>query len=88
MKSAVCLGLGLALVLAVKVAAEPVQTLAPATTGTLTVECERKGVTCGALESCAEACGFLRQCGLNRLDRDSDGIPCETLCAQPCDAQG
>ncbi len=88
MNFAARLGLVLAMAFAVPVAAEPAQTPVPATTGALTVECERKGVTCGALESCAEACGFLRQCGMKKLDRDTDGIPCETLCTRPCDAQG
>jgi len=88
MKFAVRLGLVLAMAFAVPAAAEPAQTPVPATTGALTVECDRKGVTCGVLESCAEACEYLRQCGLNRLDRDTDGIPCETLCTRPCDAQG
>ena len=88
MNFAARLGLVLAMAFAVPVAAEPAQTPVPATTGALTVECERKDVTCGALESCAEACGFLRQCGMKKLDRDTDGIPCETLCTRPCDAQG
>jgi len=88
MKFAACLGLVLAMAFAVPAAAEPAQTPVPATTSATSVECERKGVTCGVLESCAEACEYLRQCGLNRLDRDTDGIPCETLCTRPCDAQG
>jgi len=88
MKFAVRLGLVLAMAFAVPAAAEPAQTPVPAATSATSVECERKGITCGALESCAEACGFLRQCGMSRLDRDTDGIPCETLCKRPCDAQG
>lgn len=35
---------------------------------------------CGDMSSCAEAQFYLTQCGLNRLDRDHDGIPCESLC--------
>ena len=42
--------------------------------------------TCGAktycreMTSCAEAKFYLQQCGLNRLDGDGDGIPCESIC--------
>lgn len=43
-------------------------------------------VTCGSkrfckqMASCAEAKFYLQQCGLRRLDRDNDGIPCESIC--------
>lgn len=36
--------------------------------------------TCGQMSSCAEARFHLQQCGLSRLDRDRDGVPCERLC--------
>ena len=36
--------------------------------------------TCKEMSSCAEARYYLNQCGLRRLDRDSDGIPCESIC--------
>ncbi|QXP92206.1 thermonuclease family protein [Methylococcus capsulatus] len=36
--------------------------------------------TCGQMASCDEARHYLRDCGLSRLDRDGDGIPCESLC--------
>lgn len=36
--------------------------------------------TCGQMSSCAEAKFYLNQCGVLRLDRDGDGIPCESLC--------
>ena len=36
--------------------------------------------TCGEMDSCAEAQFYLRQCGVHRLDGDSDGTPCEKLC--------
>ncbi|MEI6532382.1 MAG: thermonuclease family protein [Candidatus Roizmanbacteria bacterium] len=36
--------------------------------------------TCGQMTSCAEANYYLSTCGLGKLDRDKDGIPCETLC--------
>ena len=36
--------------------------------------------TCKQMQSCAEAKFYLMQCGLTRLDRDRDGIPCESMC--------
>lgn len=36
--------------------------------------------TCGEMSSCAEARFYLNSCGLKRLDRDGDGVPCEKLC--------
>lgn len=39
---------------------------------------------CGHMESCAEACHYLTQCGVGRLDRDKDGIPCESICNSTC----
>lgn len=44
------------------------------------------GFTCGTkrfckqMQSCEEACFYLNQCGLGRLDRDKDSIPCESFC--------
>lgn len=35
---------------------------------------------CKQMSSCEEARFYLNQCGLNRLDRDNDGIPCESIC--------
>ena len=35
---------------------------------------------CREMSSCAEARFYLRQCGVGRLDRDGDGVPCESLC--------
>ncbi|MEE9350814.1 MAG: thermonuclease family protein, partial [Thiotrichaceae bacterium] len=35
---------------------------------------------CRHMGSCAEAYFYLNQCGLGRLDRDKDGIPCESIC--------
>ena len=35
---------------------------------------------CKEMNSCEEARAFLSQCGLNRLDGDMDGVPCEVLC--------
>ena len=36
--------------------------------------------SCGQMSSCAEARYHLETCGNGRLDRDNDGVPCETLC--------
>lgn len=36
--------------------------------------------TCGQMSSCAEARHYLNDCGLSKLDRDHDGIPCESIC--------
>nr|DAR42463.1 MAG TPA: nuclease-like protein [Caudoviricetes sp.] len=35
---------------------------------------------CKQMASCDEAKFYLQQCGLKQLDRDSDGVPCETIC--------
>ncbi len=35
---------------------------------------------CNEMGSCEEAKFHLSQCGLSRLDRDGDGVPCESLC--------
>jgi endonuclease YncB( thermonuclease family) len=35
---------------------------------------------CKEMSSCREALHYLNDCGLLSLDRDKDGIPCETLC--------
>ena len=35
---------------------------------------------CFQMTSCEEAKFYLKTCGLKRLDRDGDGIPCEKLC--------
>lgn len=47
---------------------------------------ESKDFRCGSkrycyeMKSCQEAMFYLKRCGLKRLDRDRDGIPCEKLC--------
>lgn len=38
---------------------------------------------CREMSSCGEARQYLRRCGLTKLDADSDGTPCEALCAAP-----
>lgn len=35
---------------------------------------------CAQMDSCEEAYYYLRKCGLTRLDRDRDGVPCESIC--------
>ena len=35
---------------------------------------------CGEMGSCAEARFYLTTCGVRSLDRDKDGVPCESLC--------
>jgi hypothetical protein len=35
---------------------------------------------CSQMTSCKEAKYYLNVCGLKKLDRDRDGIPCEKLC--------
>ncbi|MDO4223579.1 MAG: thermonuclease family protein [Acinetobacter sp.] len=35
---------------------------------------------CKEMASCAEAKFYLNQCGIVQLDRDQDGVPCESLC--------
>ncbi len=42
-------------------------------------KCEGKW-KCGQMTSCKEAYYYLETCKLTRLDRDKDGIPCETIC--------
>jgi endonuclease YncB( thermonuclease family) len=36
--------------------------------------------TCGQMASCEEARHYLNDCGLQKLDRDGDGVPCESVC--------
>ncbi len=35
---------------------------------------------CGEMASCEEARFYLTTCGVGSLDRDKDGVPCESLC--------
>jgi micrococcal nuclease len=37
--------------------------------------------SCREMNSCQEALFYLTQCGVKGLDGDSDGVPCEGLCA-------
>ena len=36
--------------------------------------------SCGDMGSCEEALYYLHRCGLTKLDRNRDGVPCEALC--------
>ncbi|WP_010200467.1 excalibur calcium-binding domain-containing protein [Psychrobacter sp. PAMC 21119] len=42
-------------------------------------DCSGLPRTCGQMSSCAQAQKAL-QCGNGRLDRDNDGVPCESIC--------
>lgn len=35
---------------------------------------------CKEMNSCEEAEFYYFECGLDRLDKDNDGIPCESIC--------
>jgi endonuclease YncB( thermonuclease family) len=50
--------------------------VAPFTAGST---CGRKHL-CGQMTSCAEAKHYLRSCGVSSLDRDRDGVPCDSIC--------
>lgn len=54
-------------------------TPAPQNTGSFSGNCAGKK-TCGQMTSCEEAYFYLNNCGVGSLDRDKDGIPCETIC--------
>ena len=43
---------------------------------------------CSQMNSCKEACFYYVKCGVKRLDRDKDGIPCEKICSSPCRRKG
>lgn len=62
-----------------KIEAAPVKQL----TGSGAMSCGAKRY-CKDMDSCAEACFYLNQCNLKRLDGDSDGRPCEKLCGRAC----
>ncbi len=38
--------------------------------------------SCGTVVSCEEAYYHLRNCGNKRMDRDKDGVPCESICIE------
>jgi deoxyribonuclease-1 len=43
------------------------------------LQCETKKY-CSQMTSCREATNYLKQCNLTNLDKDGDGIACESLC--------
>ncbi|MDE4026137.1 excalibur calcium-binding domain-containing protein [Glaesserella parasuis] len=43
-----------------------------------TFTCSKR--TCSQMDSCEEARFHLTQCGVSSLDREKDGMPCESLC--------
>lgn len=42
--------------------------------------CDNRKTKCGEMKSCSEAMFYFKICGLNRLDRDNDDVPCESIC--------
>lgn len=42
--------------------------------------CDPGKQTCKQMRDCEEALYYLRECGVSRLDKDKDGVPCESLC--------
>lgn len=64
----------------------PRATQQPAQTPRLVPSAKDAARSCGAkmyctqMSSCEEATFYFAQCGLSRLDGDSDGVPCESLC--------
>ncbi len=49
---------------------------APKNSITTDYQCEEKTI-CSQMNSCKEAKFYLQNCGVKRLDKDNDGIPCE-----------
>ena len=56
---------------------------AAALDGTADEDCGMKRF-CRQMVSCSEACHYLQDCHIGKLDKDGDGRPCETLCSQSC----
>lgn len=70
----------------IKVTTQNPVTTNPTYTPTVVVPPTSTSYTCGAktyctqMATCEEARYYLNSCGLTRLDADSDGIPCESIC--------
>ena len=63
-----------------QVSPEPSRSFTPSSSATSSgFTCEGKTV-CREMKSCAEAYFYLTTCGVSRLDRDNDGVPCESIC--------
>jgi endonuclease YncB( thermonuclease family) len=60
-------------------AASAIKTSSKKTASSSSFECAGKS-KCGEMSNCAEANFYLNECGLGRLDRDHDGVPCESIC--------
>ncbi len=50
--------------------------------GSSAQSCGDRRPYCKNMSSCHDALYYLEICGKKRLDRDSDGIPCEAVCGQ------
>lgn len=57
----------------------PVRDLQGDTSSQLSAACSEKS-SCKTIASCSQAKHLLSVCGHSHLDRDGDGIPCESLC--------
>lgn len=44
--------------------------------------CDNEVHYCKEMSSCEQAQFKLNQCGMSKLDRDNDGIPCENFCGK------
>lgn len=73
----------------VKPVALPVRPLAPVPPTTTPIpvpeptsdfSCSVPKTVCAQMLSCSEARFYLTSCGVNRLDGDRDGMPCESIC--------
>lgn len=69
----------LALIGGATLAAEPAAVPQKGSTTLQDFNCQRIN-TCADIKSCEEARYHLTVCGQKKLDRDEDGIPCESLC--------
>lgn len=45
-------------------------------------DCNDGKRTCKDMDSYADARFHLEQCGMTKLDRDGDGVPCESICGK------
>lgn len=48
----------------------------------LAYSCDTTRPYCKDMQSCEQAKFYLNQCGVSKLDRDGDGIPCENICGK------
>ncbi|MBK6742499.1 MAG: excalibur calcium-binding domain-containing protein [Hydrogenophilales bacterium] len=71
-----CVAAATAGCVAAPVQTSPEPTAAPAEAR----RCEPGKLTCRHMRDCDEALYYLRECGVSKLDKDKDGVPCESLC--------